>query len=218
MKTEITVFGKTVEEAIEKAVEELGAPSAEAIAYTVVEEPKKGLFGIGAAEAKVRVFIPETPAIRAVEFLEKLIENMRLNASVVVVSETEEEVCLNVVGQGLGALIGRRGDVLDSVQYLATLSANLGSHPVCMSPEAGMSFEMEKYMKRVNPEFSYTAGRILELNAEHDAVKAMQKAMTEDPLKAKDYAQLLCCQAQLMADLPLEDPAAYTELVCKLMK
>ena len=45
----------------------------------------------------------------------------------------------------------------------------------------------------------------------------MQKAMTEDPLKAKDYAQLLCCQAQLMAQLPLEDPYAYTELVCKLM-
>ena len=46
----------------------------------------------------------------------------------------------------------------------------------------------------------------------------MQAAMTEDPLKAKDYAQLLCCQAQLMAELPLEDPYAYTELVCKLMK
>ena len=98
------------------------------------------------------------------------------------------------------------------------LSSNLGSHPVCMTPEAGMSFEMEKYMKRANPEFAFKVGRILELNADHEAVKAMQNAMTEDPLKAKDYAQLLCCQAQLMAELPLEDPYAYTELVCKLMK
>ena len=98
------------------------------------------------------------------------------------------------------------------------LSANLGSHPVCMTPEAGMSFEMEKYMKRANPEFAFSIGRILELNAEHEAVQAMQRAMTEDPLKAKDYAQLLCYQAQLMAELPLEDPYAYTELVCKLMK
>ncbi len=97
------------------------------------------------------------------------------------------------------------------------LSANLGSHPVCMSPENGMSFEMEKYMKRMNPEFAFSVGRILELNADHEAVKALQKAMTEDPLKAKDYAQLLCYQAQLMAQLPLEDPYAYTELVCKLM-
>ena len=98
------------------------------------------------------------------------------------------------------------------------LSSNLGSHPVCMTPETGMSFEMEKYMKKANPEFAFSVGRILELNADHEAVQAMQKAMTEDPIKANDYAQLLMYQAQLMAELPLEDPYAYTELVCKLMK
>ena len=98
------------------------------------------------------------------------------------------------------------------------LSTDLGSHPVCMTPDAGMSFEMEKYMKKANPEFAFPVGRILELNPEHEAVKALQAAMTEDPVKAKDYAQLLCYQAQLMAELPLDDPYAYTELVCKLMK
>ena len=98
------------------------------------------------------------------------------------------------------------------------LSADLGTHPAAMVPEAGMSFEMEKYMKRANPEFAFSVGRVLELNAEHEAVKAMVSAMTADPLKAKDYAQLLMYQAQLMAQLPIEDPVAYTELVCKLMK
>ena len=98
------------------------------------------------------------------------------------------------------------------------LSADLGSHPVAMVPEGGVSFEMEKYMKRANPEFAFPVGRILELNAEHDAVKALQNAMVSDPLLAKDYAALLMYQAQLMADLPIEDPVAYTELVCKLMK
>lgn len=98
------------------------------------------------------------------------------------------------------------------------LSSELGSHPVCMTPAEGMSFEMEKYMKRANPEFAFPVGRVLELNPEHEAVQAMQKAMTEDPEKAKDYAKLLCCQAQLMAELPLDDPYAYTELVCRLMK
>ena len=106
------------------------------------------------------------------------------------------------------------GDAVKEVR----LSADLGDHPVCMSPDAGMSFEMEKYMKRVNPELAFPVGRILELNAEHDAVRAMKTAMTEDPVKAKDYAQLLMYQAQLMADLPIDDPVAYTELVCKLMK
>ena len=98
------------------------------------------------------------------------------------------------------------------------LSSELGSHPVCMTPAEGMSFEMEKYMKRANPEFAFPVGRVLELNPEHEAVKAMQKAMTEDTEKAKDYAELLYCQAQLMAELPLDDPYAYTELVCRLMK
>ncbi len=98
------------------------------------------------------------------------------------------------------------------------LSANLGSHPCAMVPEGGVSFEMEKYMKRANPEFAFPIGRILELNAEHAAVKALQSAIVSDVLLAKDYAQLLMYQAQLMADLPIEDPAAYTELVCKLMK
>ena len=73
-------------------------------------------------------------------------------------------------------------------------------------------------MKRMNPEFAFPVGRILELNMEHEAVKVMLSAMTADPAKARDYAELLMYQAQLMADLPIEDPAAYTALVCKLMK
>ncbi|MCD7756001.1 MAG: molecular chaperone HtpG, partial [Firmicutes bacterium] len=98
------------------------------------------------------------------------------------------------------------------------LSANLGDAPVSMTPDSGMSFEMEKYMKRVDPEFSYAAGRILEMNPEHPAVKALLDSITADPVQAKDYAELLYCQALLMADLPLDDPAEYTSLVCKLMK
>ena len=76
---------------------------------------------------------------------------------------------------------------------------------------------MEKFMRVMQKDDSIPK-KILELNPEHEAVKALQKAMTEDPVKAKDYAQLLCYQAQLMAELPLDDPYAYTELVCKLMK
>ena len=116
-------------------------------------------------------------------------------------------------------------DVLDFVKETlgdkvkeVRLSGSLGEYPVSLAPDSGMSFEMEKYMKRVNPDFSYTAGRILELNAEHPAFQAMQAAVTGDPEKAKDYALLLYGQALLMADLPLEDPMAYASLVCKLMQ
>ena len=98
------------------------------------------------------------------------------------------------------------------------LSSQLGTAPVSLVSDAGVSFEMEKYMKRVNPEFAFTAGRILELNPEHEAVKAMEIASATDVEKAKDYANLLLNQALLMADLPIADPVAYTQLVCKLMK
>ena len=106
------------------------------------------------------------------------------------------------------------GDAVKEVR----LSSDLGEHPVNMAPEAGMSFEMEKYMKRMEPDMPFSVGRILELNPEHEAVKTLQRTMTEDPVLAKDYASLLCGQAQLLADLPLEDPMAYTELVCKLIR
>lgn len=122
---EIIITGKTVDAALAAALGELGK-TADQVEYEVLEEGKKGLFGIGASDAKIRVWLKETPALRAVEMLEKLIENMHLNAEVQVLSETDEEVLLNIEGDNLGVLIGRRGDVLDSVQYLATLSANLG--------------------------------------------------------------------------------------------
>ena len=98
------------------------------------------------------------------------------------------------------------------------LSRNLGSHPVALVPEEGMSFEMEKYMKRANPDFAFQVGRILELNEEHEAVKAMQLAIGTDPEKAERYAKLLYAQACLMADLSIDDPVEYTKLVCELMK
>ena len=99
------------------------------------------------------------------------------------------------------------------------LSGQLGSHPVSLVSATGVSFEMEKYMQRVNPAFAVPAGeRILELNPDHAAVQALEKAMTADPVKAADYAKLLYSQALLLADLPLEDPAEYTALVCSLMQ
>ncbi len=98
------------------------------------------------------------------------------------------------------------------------LSSNLGSFPVSLVPDGGISFEMEKYMKKMNPEFAFTAGRILEFNPEHAAFKALEAAVAAEPERASDYAQVLYSQALLMADLPLEDPMAYTELICRLMK
>ena len=106
------------------------------------------------------------------------------------------------------------GDKVSQVR----LSTNLGSHPVCIVPAEGMSFEMEKYFKRLNPDMGMKADRILELNADHPVFAALQLAVAQDPEKAKKYARILYTQALLMADLPVDDPSDYTDLVCELMQ
>ena len=97
-------------------------------------------------------------------------------------------------------------------------STRLKSHPVCLTAGEGLSFEMEKYFQAVQPDSGIKADRILELNVEHPAFAALEAAVTADPEKAKKYAALFYDQALLIAGLPLEDPAGYTDLVCELMK
>lgn len=115
---------KTIELAVNTACTELGVTPAE-VDYEVLEEPKKGILGIGACDAKVSVTLKMTPALKAYEFIENLINNMKLDATVEITSKDDEGVSISINGSSLGVLIGRRGDVLDSIQYLATLAANL---------------------------------------------------------------------------------------------
>ena len=123
MIREVITTAKTVDLALEKGAEELGFSLAE-VKYEVLEEPKKGILGIGACDAKLRVYFEETPVYRAKDFLENLVKNMALDAKVELTGETEESAAFEISGDGLGILIGKHGDVLDSIQYLATLAAN----------------------------------------------------------------------------------------------
>ncbi len=157
-------------------------------------------------------FIPQT----LMTYMEKSFCNV-LSEDLGLQSDEEKEAAKQKAEELKGLLTFVAERLGESVKEVR-LSSDLGDHPASLVPEAGMSFEMEKYMKRVNPEFAMKVGRVLELNADHDAVKAMQSAMATDPVKAEDYAKLLYAQASLMADLPIEDPVEYTRLVCKLMK
>ena len=97
------------------------------------------------------------------------------------------------------------------------VSTELGSHAVTMVPDGGMSFEMEKYMHTVDPSSDYHCGRILEVNPEHPLLQHLSESRESDPERAKKLAELLYDQGLLMANLPLEDPTAYTDLVCELI-
>ena len=96
-------------------------------------------------------------------------------------------------------------------------SKKLVSHPVCLTAKGGISFEMEKYFNAVQPDSGMKAQRVLELNMNHAAVKKMEELIQTDIDKARKYAEVLYCQALLIAGLPLENPSEYTDLVCSLM-
>ena len=101
----------------------------------------------------------------------------------------------------------------------ARISKILKSHAVCMTADGPVTIEMEKYMKKQGADMGgMKAERVLELNADSDAYAALKDAVENDPEKAKLYAQVLYNQALLIAGLPIEDPAAYTDLICSLLK
>ena len=106
------------------------------------------------------------------------------------------------------------GDKVDQVKA----STRLKTHPVCLSSGQGITFEMEKYFTAVQPELGMKAKRILEINVDHPAFAAFETARITDPDQAKKYAQILYNQACLIASLPIENPSAYTDLICSLWK
>ena len=116
--------------------------------------------------------------------------------------------------EGFAFLKEALGDKVDQVKA----SSKLKTHPVCLSSGQGITFEMEKYFTAVQPELGMKAKRILEINVDHPAFAAFETARIIDPDKAKKYAQILYNQACLIAGLPIENPSAYTDLVCSLWK
>ena len=95
-------------------------------------------------------------------------------------------------------------------------STKLKTHPVCLTSGDGLTFEMEKYFTAVQPELGMKAKRILELNVDHPAFATFETTRIMDPEKAKKYVEIFYNQALLIAGLPLENPSAYTDLLCSL--
>lgn len=98
------------------------------------------------------------------------------------------------------------------------LSHRLKSHPVCIASGSDMSLEMEKVLSSMpGGEDSFKAEKVLELNASHPILKALQKAYADDKEKVKAYAQLLYNQALLIEGMPVEDPVEFSNAICDLM-
>lgn len=108
--------GKTVEEAIERALNALGA-SREDVTVEVLDPGARGMLGLGARDARVRVSLVASPAAVAHHLAERLLRLMGFSASVYA-REQEGLVSLEIRGQNLGALIGHRGSTLEALELL----------------------------------------------------------------------------------------------------
>jgi spoIIIJ-associated protein len=117
--------GRTVDEAVEAALEALGVAREEAEVEVLAEE-KSGILGIlGHSEARVRVTVKATLADRAVEILRSILDLMGLEAQVELVADDSEAVSINMSsGRDMGILIGKRGQTLAALQLIVAMMAN----------------------------------------------------------------------------------------------
>lgn len=122
---ECTMTAKTVEEAIELACDRIGLPREE-VEIEIIDLPKKGFFGIGAQPAKVRVYQESSDKAEiAVAYIKDILTEIGLpHVEVTAKVEENNNAVITLSGEGLGVIIGRRGETLDALQYLTGLVAN----------------------------------------------------------------------------------------------
>ncbi len=123
--------GKNIDDAIISAVKELGVDGKEDLKVTILSEGTKGFFGIGAKEARIEAEVIYNHEKIAVKFLQSVLEAMELQAEVKVVKNESGNLELDIVGENLGTIIGKRGQTLDSIQYLTSLTVNKGEAQFC---------------------------------------------------------------------------------------
>ncbi len=126
MAYSIEKTGKTAQEAISAALAELNLTE-EDVDIEVLEEGNKGIFGIiGSKIAKVRVTVKEVESSRgdiASDFLYTVLNNMGVEADIII-NEDDESIVVDINGDDIGIIIGRRGETMDALQYLTSLVVN----------------------------------------------------------------------------------------------
>jgi spoIIIJ-associated protein len=123
--TTIETTGRTVEEALENALRELGVSQHDVI-VEVIEEPSRGFLGIiGGRDARIRVTLKKTKAEIAYEFLTGLLQRMNIRG--VVHTRAQGDTHLLIVdGEDLGILIGRHGQTLKHLEFLTNIVSSKG--------------------------------------------------------------------------------------------
>ncbi len=175
--------GNTIEEAIEKALDELGA-SREEVEIQILSQGGRRLLGLGTQEARVRVTLqPPEPeeevALVAKEVLERLLQAMGIEARVSLrssdIPEGPPPIVLDITGQNLGILIGRRGETLRALQYVTRLIVNRRLHHW-----AEIVVDVEGYKKRRESSLTQLARRMA------DRATLLGQAVSLEPMPAHE--------------------------------
>lgn len=118
--------GDTELEALEDAKRQLGLENTtDEIEFELIQRPEKKKFGLfGGAPAKVKITLKATPEEKAEEFLRNVLDKMHLESVVIEKTSVDGGVEFDLSGEDVGFVIGRRGETLDSLQYLTSLVAN----------------------------------------------------------------------------------------------
>ena len=160
----VEASGKSIEEATERALAELGATKEEAEIQILAQGRR--LLGWGSPEARVRVtlrppLLEDETAQTARDILERLLSEMRVEAQVSARqpegSEEESPLILDVQGRDLGVLIGRRGETLRSLQYVTRLTVSRK-----LSRWANIVVDVEGYKERRESSLTQLANRMAE--------------------------------------------------------
>jgi len=173
MLKSIEVQGRTEDEAIEAALEQLGM-ARDDVSVEIVEQARTGFLGLKNTPAVVKVIF-ETKEERTEQvdnFLTELFERMDIEASLDI---TEEEGAINVIltGKDPGALIGRRGETLDAIQHLTNYVVNRS-----VSGRVRINLDAENYRQRRNEALESLAARTA------SKVIKYRRNMTLDPMNA----------------------------------
>ena len=149
MQNSIEVAGKTEEEAIASALRQLNLQRDE-VSIEIVERARTGFLRIGASPAVVKVMyeVPDKPSeesitLKTKDFLEGLLTRMGVDATIDISSKTDGSVIVELSGDGMGAIIGRRGETLDAIQHLTNYAVNRG-----IEERTHISIDAENYRSK----------------------------------------------------------------------
>lgn len=150
----ITVSGKTVDEAVETALAQLNTTK-DRVEITIIEEPQKRFLGlIGSKPAQVEVLLKPDPVGESLAFLKDTVNKMGIEVDIIK-SEIKDGVLFDLKGEKMGVLIGKRGQTLDSLQYLVNLVANKNSDQYIR-----ITLDAENYRARRKESLEQLANRI----------------------------------------------------------